>query len=656
VFDADLGGSEAVRLFVERARAVEPAFALTPEHAAAVAEICRRVDGLPLAIELAAARVGLLAPQAMLARLEHRLPLLVGGPRDLPTRQRTLRDTIAWSHDLLSEDERALFRRLAVFAGGCTPEAAEAVCNAARDLGMNSLDGLESLLSKSLLRQEGVTDEPRFGMLETIRAYALEALAGSGELDVTREHHATHYAGWVEAAEPELRGREQMAWLARVDRDLANVRAAMEWLAGRAGGGDAAAAEQGLRLGGALRWYWHVRGYYAEARALLSPLLEAPSVNRKSTGRAEALCADGVAAWGLGDYATARAEIEESLALLRALGDRPGAAQALIDLGIVALSQGDAARAGTAFAEALGLALALGDEWKRAWALTFQGTLAIAENDLPTACARFEESLVIRRRLGDAFGIAWSGYGLASVARLRGDGAAARPLYEECLATFRALGERPNVASVLHSLGEVAIMQGDFAAARKRFAESLALYQEMGSTRGMGIALSGFAALAAAERRAERAVRLAGAATALHAAGGGAIELIKHGVADDWLDEARRALGETAFAAAWTAGRALTPAAAIAEALADLSRPVGSDVPPQPAPARGGRAARPGGLTAREVEVARLVADGKTNREIAAALVLSERTVAKHLDHIFAKLDVSSRTAVAAFALRHGLA
>jgi DNA-binding NarL/FixJ family response regulator len=521
---------------------------------------------------------------------------------------------------------------------------------------MDVLDGLESLLSKSLLSQEGETDQPRFGMLETIRAYALEALERSGELDITRERHANYYVGWVEAAEAQLRGPEQMAWLARLDRDLANVRGAMEWLGRRAGIGDAASAEQGLRLGGALWWYWHVRGYYAEARALLDPLLEEPSVDRQSTGRAEALRAGGVAAWGLDDYATARAQIEEGLTLLRALGNRAGAAQALIDLGIVALSQSDAASAKAAFADALALAQALDDEWKRAWALAFQGTLAIAEGDLPTACARFEESLVLRRRLGDAFGIAWSGHGLASVARLRGDAAAARPLYEECLATFRALGERPNVASVLHSLGEVAMMEGDFAAARVRFAESLALYLEMDSTRGVGIALSGFAALAAAERRAERAVRLAGAATALHAAGGGAIELIKHGEAGDWLDEAHRALGEPAFAAAWAAGRAMAPAAAIAEALAEPSPAVGSDALPQPAMVRGGRAARPGGLTEREVEVARLVADGKTNREIAEALVLSERTVAKHLDHIFTKLGVSSRTAVAAFTLRHGLA
>ena len=585
----------AMELFVQRARDVHPDFVLSRENAPAVAELCRRLDGLPLGIELAAARSRALPPQAILARLEHRLDLLVGGRRDEPARHQTVRAALAWSHDLLSPAEQVLFRRLGVFVGGCTPEAADAVCTFGAGDGESEIgdgeqlfatspfpnpqpptpvfDGLESLLAKSLLKQEEVTGEPRFAMLETIRAYALEALDRSGEVDVTRQRHAAYYAGLVEAAEAELRGPDQMAWLAHLDRDLANVRAALEWLARRAGAGDAAAAEQGLRMGGALWWYWHVRGYYAEARELLAPLLEAPSVDRAGAGRARALKAAGVAAWGLGDYATARAEVEDSLVLMRALGDRPGAAQASIDLGCVAISEGDSAGASAASAEALALARELGDGWMSAWALTFQGMLAIAQGDLPAAEARFEESLVIRRRLGDTFGIAWSGHGLASVDRLRGDAAAARPLYEECLATFRALGERPTVASVLDGLGEVAIAQGDFAAARERFGESLALYREMGSTRGVGIALSGFAALAAAEWRAERAVRLAGAATALHEAGGGAIELIRHRGSEDWLDEARRALGEEGAAAAWAAGCAMPPGEAIAYALAADTAP-----------------------------------------------------------------------------------
>jgi non-specific serine/threonine protein kinase len=302
-------------------------------------------------------------------------------------------------------------------------------------------------------------------------------------------------------------------------------------------------------------------------------------------------------------------------------------------------------------AEALALARELGDGWKIAWALTFQGTLALVQGDLPAAWARFEESLALRRGLGDVFGVAWSHYGLASVARVRGDGATARPRYEECLATFRALGERPTVALVLDGLGEVAIAGGDFAAARERFAESLALYREMGSPRGVGIALSGFAALAAAEWRAERAVRLAGAATALHEAGGGAIELIRHRGSEDWLEEARRALGEAGAAAAWAAGRAMSSEAAVAYALAADPAP-----PPGAPPARGRRRGDGSPLTAREREVVRLVAQGASNRQIAETLVISERTAEAHLSNILAKLGLATRVQLAAWAVAHRLA
>jgi DNA-binding CsgD family transcriptional regulator len=281
--------------------------------------------------------------------------------------------------------------------------------------------------------------------------------------------------------------------------------------------------------------------------------------------------------------------------------------------------------------------------------------LALAQGDLSAARDRFEESLTIRRDLGDVFGAAWSHFGLASVARLRGDGAAARTRYEASLVTFRALGERPTVASVLDGLGEVAIARGDFAEARERFAGSLALYREMGSTRGVGIALSGFAALAAAGWRAERAVRLAGAAAALHEAGGSAIELIRHRGSEDWLAEARRALGETRAAAVWADGRTLSQDAAIDYALTP-------DSAPSPAP-RGARAhARsapdgdPGPLTAREREVARLVARGSSNRQIAAALVISERTAEAHLSNILSKLGLSTRVQLAAWAVGHQIA
>ena len=654
-----LGPAPAVELFVQRARDVRPDFRLDAENEAAVAEVCRRLDGLPLAIELAAARSRALPPQAILVRLEHRLDLLVGGRRDEPERHQTARAALAWSHDLLSAAEQALFRRLGVFVSGCTPEAAAAVCDPAGDLPLDALDGLESLLAKSLLRQEEVAGEPRFGMLETVRSYALEALRASGELDATRRHHAACYAALTAAAEDGLRGPAQLDWLSRLDREHDNLRAALRWLTDRGAGGDAAAAELGLQMGAALWWYWHVRGAYAEACALLDPLLALPPSGSAAGGgglaRARASSARAVMSWGLGDYAAAAAQQTAAVARLRALDDRRALAQSLIDVACVAISRGDAPGAGGALTEALDLARALDDGWRVAWALTFQGMLALSQGDLPAAWDRFEASLTVRRDLGDVFGIAWSSFGLASVARRRGDGAAARARYESCLVTFRALGERPTVASVLDGLGELAIDRGDFGEARERFAGSLALYREMGSTRGVGIALSGFAALAAAGWRAERAVRLAGAAAALHEAGGSAIELIRHRGAEDWLDEARRALGPARAAAVWADGRTLSADAAVAYAL----EPEGAaGRPPRGAraPGRGAPAGEAGPLTAREREVARLVARGSSNRQIAETLVISERTAEAHLSNILSKLGLSTRVQLAAWAVGNRLA
>ena len=542
-----LAPAPAVELFVQRARDVRPDFRLDAENEAAVAEVCRRLDGLPLAIELAARAAGR-CPQAILVRLEHRLDLLVGGRRDEPERHQTARAALAWSHDLLSAAEQALFRRLGVFVSGCTP-AAVAVLRSRRRAPARRPGRPGVALAKGLLRQEEVAGEPRFGMLETVRSYALEALRASGELDATRRHHAACYADLTAAAEDGLRGPAQLDWLSRLDREHDNLRAALRWLTDRGPPATPRAAELGLQMGAALWWYWHVRGAYAEACALLDPLLALPpsggAAGRGGLARARAASARAVMSWGLGDYAAAAAQQTAAMARLRALDDRRALAQSLIDVACVAISRGDAPGAGGALTEALDLARALGDGWRVAWALTFQGMLALSQGDLPAACDRFEASLTVRRDLGDVFGTAWSSFGLASVARRRGDGAAARARYESCLVTFRALGERPTVASVLDGLGELAIGRGDFAEARERFAGSLALYREMGSTRGVGIALSGFAALAAGWR-AERAVRLAGAAAALHEVGGSAIELIRHRGAEDWLDGARRALGPAA--------------------------------------------------------------------------------------------------------------
>ncbi|HUG38092.1 MAG TPA: AAA family ATPase, partial [Candidatus Limnocylindrales bacterium] len=315
-----LGQYGAVALFIERATAIRPDFAVTNDNAPAVAEICVRLDGLPLAIELAAVWIRLLSPQAMLTRLERRLPLLTGGARDLPARQQTLRGAIAWSYDLLDEGERALFRRLAIFVGGCTLEAAEAVCNPEGDLGLDVLDGVASLVAKSLLRQEeGPEGEPRFGMLETIREYGLEQL----EADATRGRHAAFFLAFAEEAEPKLLGAEQVTWLQRLEAEHDNFRAVL----GRSRVGEVA-ADVGLRLAGALQWYWRVRGLLGEGRGWAETMLALPGAAARTAARARALNAAARLANLQADYTAARPLALESAAIAREVGDLAGVARA----------------------------------------------------------------------------------------------------------------------------------------------------------------------------------------------------------------------------------------------------------------------------------------------------------------------------------------
>ncbi|MDP9369539.1 MAG: AAA family ATPase, partial [Chloroflexota bacterium] len=353
--------SPAVALFVERARSVRPEFDLTDANARTVAEICRRLDGLPLAIELAAARVKVLSPQALLARLTDRLRLLTGGARDLPDRQQTMRGAIAWSHDLLVPEEQVLFRRLAVFAGGFTLEAAEAVVPAAGDLGIDVLEGVASLVDKSLVRRtERPGDEPRFGMLETVREYARDRLAESDEQAAVQSRHLGWCLALAEAAEPELRSAGQGTWLGRLETEHDNVRAALTW-AGE--GVEPESRALGLRLAASLYTFWFVRSHWAEGREWLEELLRTDD-SRPSAARAKALFVAGLLAFAAGDPAAAAARHEESLGMARAVGSRTVEALALYGLGDAARLQGDASEAGRCYEAALALFQDLDD---RAW-------------------------------------------------------------------------------------------------------------------------------------------------------------------------------------------------------------------------------------------------------------------------------------------------
>ena len=616
---AELARNEAVALFLQRARAADPDFALTAANAAAVAGICVRLDGLPLALELAAARLQLLSPAALLARLTDRLTVLTRGPVDLPERQRTLRAAIAWSDDLLGEPERALFRRLAVFAGGFDAEAVEAVAGfaawgeggdretrslAAERPAPSTLDALATLLDNGLLRRELVAGEPRFGMLETIREYALERLEASGEAEEVRRRHAAYYLAVAEAAEIHWRPVAEDL-LDRVDREHDNVRAALAWAAEQA---DPALE---LRFAGALFWFWYVRGHLSEGRRWLERAL-ARSKDAPVAVRAQLLAWTGSMAWGQGDHAHAAKLHRAALPLQRQLGDQHAIAFSFTNLGNIAMEQGR-------YAEA-------------------------------TAC--HEEALALQRAVGHTDGVAGSLHNLGEVALAEGDLERAAAFIEEGLALHRGEQSTWMVGVSLVSLGTVRRQQGDLALAAAHYREGLALTRETNNRWGIALALEGWAGLAGVLGQPARAARLFGAAAALREAVGTPVPPAERPMHERAVEAARSPLGEERFAAAWAAGRSLTLEEAIAEAEALVpagSSPTGRAQGSEPASADNG-------LSRRELDVLRLLAQGRSDREIAASLFISPHTATTHVKRVLRKLAVDSRAAAAAWAGRHGLA
>jgi len=505
----DLSQYAAVELFIARALDVRPDFAVTNENAPAVAKICHRLDGLPLAIELATARIKLFAPQALLVRLEQRLALLTGGARDLPARQQTLRNTIDWSYNLLDVDEQLLFRRLAVFVGGCTMEAAESVCNGAGDLRLVLLDGLASLVAKSLLRQvEGVDGEPRFSMLETIREYAFERLNQSGEAEVQRRCHAQFFLALAEAAEPRLRGQEQEIWLARLEAEHSNLRAALAWCQEAADG-----AQAGLRLAGALGRFWEIRGHRNEARAWLQSVLARPEAAQPTVARAKALHEAGYMAQ-FGEIAL----FEESLTLARALGVNEICAQVLYSLGWCTYFRGDAARGMALLEESLALYQELGDRWGTAEALRDLAEVVRDRGDLQQSAALLEESLTISQELGDKRGMAETLCDIGRVARDQDDLARAAAWYEQSLPLARHLKDKRISARAIRGLGKVARDQGDLARAAALSEQSLNLARDVGDLEGIADALCDLAEVALQQGERTRAQALFQEALSLYRA------------------------------------------------------------------------------------------------------------------------------------------
>jgi predicted ATPase/class 3 adenylate cyclase len=549
---------EAVAMFMERALAVKPTFAVTNENAHAVGEICYRLDGLPLAIELAAARVRVLPPQRMLAELSHRLSFLMGGARDLPTRQRTLRGAIDWSHDLLADNEQKLFRRLAVFVGGCTLEAIESACNLENDL--NVLELVESLVGKSLMKQTEVRGEPRFAMLETIREYAGERLIAAGDEQRVRERHRDYFLALAEEMAPKLTGAEQAEWLQRLEEEHDNLRSALEWSL------VTAQSAGGLRLCGALARFWSTRGHFSEGRAWCARTLGKAGGDEQTLERAKALNVAGGLAYVQGDYPAARARHEESLAVYRELGDRRGIAASLGNLGNVTSEQGDFTSARALHEESLAIRRELGDQSGIAVSLNNLGNVALDQGDSPAARALYEESLAIRRQLGDRWGVASSLNNLGNVAHDQGGYRAARALYQQSLAIARELGDRWRIARSLSDLAIVAHDQGDYQLAGALHQEGLVIRRELGDRLGIAISLEGLAAVVAALGRSLRAARIWGAADRLRAEVGSPL----------WPRDrpgynrrvvAARAGDDGAFDDAWQEGRVLTLEQAIELAL-----------------------------------------------------------------------------------------
>ncbi len=569
----ELSRCDAVALFVQRAAAVKPNFALTAENAAAIARICARLDGLPLAIELAAARVKLLSPSALQARLENRLQILTGGARDLPARQQTLRGAIDWSYDLLSPAEQRLFRRLSVFVGGCTLEAAEAVCDAKRDLGLDPLEGIGSLMDKSLLREgEAAGDEPRFVMLETIREYGLERLASSGEEPVTRRAHAAYFLLLAEdkvserardfsAPRATSPGEESSRWLEQLEVEHDNLREALDWMI------ETGEAAWGLRLGRALFEFWEEREHLAEGRERLEKVLALKGAAPRTRDRARALFAAGVLAGEAGDEEAAKTFHEEGLEISREQEDRKGVAVALNALAVGARNRGDLARSRSLFEESLTLWRELGDDFAIVRSLSNLANVARLQGRFEDARSLFEECLAISRRLGDRAGIAWSLNQQGDVAREQGDAATARSLYEASLAMFREISDRWGIAGSLADLGNLARDQGDLAMSRRLHRQSMKVFEELDHKRGIARLLECFACTAAVDSRPESALRLAGAAAALRQAVGAVLTGAEQVRLEKLLAPARETLTNAACSAAWMEGWAMPLEAAVAEAV-----------------------------------------------------------------------------------------
>jgi non-specific serine/threonine protein kinase len=624
----ELDTSEAVRLFVARVQAHLPGFALAEHNAAVVAEICRRLDGLPLALELIAPRVESLGLVEVAARLADRFALVVGPNRTAPARQRTLQAALEWSCSLLDEDERVLLRRLGVFVGGWTLEAAEAVCSGQAPTAASVVDVLGRLVSKSLVVAEHEELMVRYRLLETVRAYALRQLSAAGEREAMRGVHAAYTLQVAERLEFLSLDSAQAAVLRAEE---GNLRAALEWTV------EQGQADLGLRLVSRACPIWLHSGHLAEGRSWLGRLLALPSAAEANAARADALNADAQLLLTMGSFASAYSRGQQALREQRAHGDERGVGLALTVLGNMALQRGDLAEARVLHSEAAERLRPLGSP---AVNLRQLALVACEVGDAPLAQRLIAELEAIGQTRNDPFALSTARYEKGLLAVARGETAAASDLLEQALRLVRSTGYHTGLVYTLTALGHVRLTQGRRETALPLFAEVIRLVQASGERVRLIRALEGVAR-GLAQTDADAAVRLAGAADAQRRAIGAVPWPSERRYLDSWLVQTRRGLGPSAYQRAWDDGQASTLAQAVSLAEAFLVV----------APSAGA----PSALTTREQEVAILLAHGLTNKEIAAELVLSPATVRSHVEHILDKLNLHSRAQIAAWATQQGL-
>jgi len=683
----------SIALFLQRTKAIRPDFQLTQKNAPILAEICVRLDGLPLAIELATARMKLLPPQELLAKLTHRLQILTGGARDAPIRQQTLRNTIAWSYHLLNAEEQQLFQRLSVFASGCTLKSLVAVCNAldGQNTEIDVLNGASSLIDKSLLYMvEPDGYEPRLKLLETLREYAAEALSSNEQFALTRRVHAYHYLSFVEEIEPELLGSEQAAYLERLEQEYDNIRAALQWALER--GEDQERMVMALRMCGALPRFWDMRGHRSEGwnflmRALAVQNEAIASLRIKALDAAAllainqsdhdlaikiseenlALCRKlgnikGVAfslhrlggiAWAQGNYAMSQVLEEEALHHFRELQDIWGIASSLEVLTSVALDQCEYARARMLVDECLLLWKKIDNKWGIAYALWLSGSIFLyAQLDLVSARSILEEGVARSRSVGHRDSAAYALITLGFVTFFQGELPLTRTLFEEGVSIFHDIRDRRGIALGNYSMGWLAFSQGEYETARALFEEGLNLLNALGHRWIMTLCLEGLAGVNAIEGQSARAALLWGAAENLRENMGTPMPPIMHVFYTQMVEHARTQINEHEFSAKWKKGRNM-PLPQVLAADHSATGPT-SELETSAAP-KPTTTSYPDQLTNREVQVLRLVAQGWTDLQIASHLVISPRTVNTHLGSIYRKAQVSSRSGATRYAIQHHL-